>query len=369
MSARRTPSRSATPSSASSRMASGSRHVGSESAMSPPTMKVSSSSGASRHAALRRVSTVNDGPGAVGLDARDAEPLVAGDREPHSAHAVLDARVGLDLLVRRLVRPARAARGRARAAASASCAQTRWPTCGGLNVPPRSPTAPGVSARTWPVALDQVLERAQLAQADRAARVQLLRRVADLGAHAELAAVGEARRGVDVDAGGVDAELERPRGRGVAGHDRLGVARSRSALTCSIASSTRVDDLHGEDRARGTPSAQSSSVASASAARSPRQRRACARRRAARRRRRAARAARRGRNARARRRRARAASRPRCRRPGRCDLGVDDDRARAASRSALGVDVDVAVARRRVDHRHLRDRLTAPSSGPRRRAG
>src|ERR1700683_2015316 len=33
-------------------------------------------------------------------------------------------------------------------------------------------------------AFDQVLERAQLAQADRAARVELLRRVADLGAHA-----------------------------------------------------------------------------------------------------------------------------------------------------------------------------------------
>ena len=66
------------------------------------------------------------------------------------------------------------------------------------------------------VALDQVLERAQLAQADRAAGVQLLRRVADLGAHPELAAVGEARRGVDVDAGRVDAELEGPRGGGVA---------------------------------------------------------------------------------------------------------------------------------------------------------
>ena len=70
------------------------------------------------------------------------------------------------------------------------------------------------------VALDDVLERAQLAQRDRPARVELLGRVADLGAHPELAAVGEARRGVDVDAGRVDALLERARG------DR--VARSRS---------------------------------------------------------------------------------------------------------------------------------------------
>ena len=50
------------------------------------------------------------------------------------------------------------------------------------------------------VAVDDVLERRQLAQADRAAGVQLLGRVADLGAHPELEAVGEAGRGVDVDA-------------------------------------------------------------------------------------------------------------------------------------------------------------------------
>src|SRR5215217_264129 len=93
---------------------------------------------------------------------------------------------------------------------SASCAQTRWARCGGLNVPPSRPTR----ATLWPDlarALDHVFERAQLAQPDRPARVQLLGRVADLGAHAELAAVGEARRRVDVDACGVDAALERPR--------------------------------------------------------------------------------------------------------------------------------------------------------------
>src|SRR4051812_12671101 len=92
--------------------------------------------------------------------------------------------------------------------------------CGGLNVPPRMPTRKA-SAPDLARAVDQVLERAQLAQADRPAGVELLRGVADLGAHAELAAVGEARRGVDVDAGGVDARLERPRRREVGGHDRL----------------------------------------------------------------------------------------------------------------------------------------------------
>src|SRR4051812_15325519 len=99
------------------------------------------------------------------------------------------------------------------------------PTCGGLNVPPRRPiraTAPA-SGADLAVALDQVLERAQLPQPDRPAGVQLLGGVADLGPHAELAAVGEARGGVDVDAGGVDAELERARRRGAARDDRLGV--------------------------------------------------------------------------------------------------------------------------------------------------
>src|ERR1051325_10614014 len=103
--------------------------------------------------------------------------------------------------------------------------------CGGVKVPPRSPTRtsrePGRLATLRPdlaLALDQVLERAELAQADRAAGVQLLRRVADLGAHAELPAVREAGRGVDVHAGGVDAELERPRRVDGARDDRLGVA-------------------------------------------------------------------------------------------------------------------------------------------------
>src|SRR5258705_7644409 len=71
---------------------------------------------------------------------------------------------------------------------------------------------------------DEVLERAQLAQADRPTHVELLGRVADLGAHPELATVGEARRGVYVHAGRVDAELERACAGGVFRDDRLGVA-------------------------------------------------------------------------------------------------------------------------------------------------
>src|SRR5215475_13890856 len=49
------------------------------------------------------------------------------------------------------------------------------------------------------VAVDDVLERGQLAHPNRAAGVQLLGRVADLGPHPVLEAIGEAGRGVDVD--------------------------------------------------------------------------------------------------------------------------------------------------------------------------
>src|SRR4051795_11397015 len=87
------------------------------------------------------------------------------------------------------------------------------------------------SSADVPVAFDEVLERAQLAQPDRSPRVQLLRRVADLRAHPELPAVGEASRRVHIHARGVDTELERPRGSGVERHDRLGVT---AAVTLDV---------------------------------------------------------------------------------------------------------------------------------------
>ena len=60
------------------------------------------------------------------------------------------------------------------------------------------------SAADLAVAPDDVLVGGELAQAHRAARVQLLRRDADLGAEAELLAVGEARRRVHDHRGRVD---------------------------------------------------------------------------------------------------------------------------------------------------------------------
>ena len=210
-SSRPTPSRAAAPIVQSSRMARGSRHWGSEAAMSPPTMKVSWSSGRASWSLLR-VSTVNERPG-TSASAREtpsrSSPATAAS---HSADA--HAR-----------RP-----GRRRPPCAAACAPARSSTRSSPSCDARllradqvadvrrveRPAEQARSAARRPdlaVALDQVLERAQLARADRPAGVQLLGRVADLGAHPELAAVGEARRGVDVHAGGVDAELERPRGR------------------------------------------------------------------------------------------------------------------------------------------------------------
>ena len=127
---------------ASSSTASGSRQVGSEWAMSPPTMKVSSSSGASSCSARSGIDGVRRA-GALGLDARDAEPLVAGHGALAQRHAVLDARVRLDRLVRRRAGPAPAARGRARAGRAPPGRRRDAPMCGGLNVPPSRPTRAG----------------------------------------------------------------------------------------------------------------------------------------------------------------------------------------------------------------------------------
>ena len=211
----------------------------------------------------------------------------------------------------------------------------------------------GAQGRTWPAALDQVLERAQLAQADRAAGVELLGRVADLRAHPELAAVGEARRGVDVDAGGVDLELEGPR------RSRCRPVTIASEwplpwrLMCSIASSTRVDDAdrHLQRQVLGVPvligRGADRQVGDAARAR--------VRRRAASRRRRAARAARAAGTAPATSAWTSSVSAA-LQTPGPLDLGVDDDLLRGVEVGAA-VDVDVAVARGGEDHRHGGDAL------------
>ena len=82
----------------------------------------------------------------------------------------------------------------------------------GSKVPPRMPTPPlrpgAVSSADLAGAAHQVLVGRELAQPHRPARVQAVRADADLGAEAELEAVGEARRGVDEDRGRVDLVQE-----------------------------------------------------------------------------------------------------------------------------------------------------------------
>ena len=216
-------------------------------------------------------------------------------------------------------------------------------------------------ARDVPVALDHVLEGAQLAQPDRPARVQLLGRVADLGAHAELAAVGEARRGVDVDAGRVDAALEGAR-RGAL--SRVTIASEWPepwALTCSIASSTESTTPTASISARNSVS-QSSSVASASvaASASPASARVRPSTRSSTPGLAQGAAATRGRNA---------GATSACtssvsaalHTPGRWVLALRTIRSRRVEVGAR-VDVDVAVARGRVDDRHRRDPFSAAFS-------
>ena len=115
---------------------------------------------------------------------------------------------------------------------SSACAwraSARCPRWGGLNVPPRMPierdarASPAPQARTCPSPSIRYLNVHSSRSPIGPARVQLLRRVADLRAHPELAAVGEARRGVHVHAGRVHAQLKGPRALGVRGHDRLGM--------------------------------------------------------------------------------------------------------------------------------------------------
>src|SRR3546814_4279730 len=82
----------------------------------------------------------------------------------------------------------------------------------------------GCSGAGLAFAVDDELERGELAQAHGAAGVELLGRYADLGAEAELLAVDEAGGGVHDDGGGVDLAGEALCGSQVGGDDRLAVA-------------------------------------------------------------------------------------------------------------------------------------------------
>ena len=130
----------------------------------------------------------------------------------------------------------------------ASRLAARCAACGGSNVPPNSPMRiPGAcggrtrrggcitcakeTAERWsrpdlPGAAHAILEAGELFDADRAAGMQLAGGDADLGAEAELAAVGELRRGVVQHDRRVDFAQELVGGLSVGGDDRVGVMRA-----------------------------------------------------------------------------------------------------------------------------------------------
>src|SRR5262252_1045283 len=110
----------------------------------------------------------------------------------------------------------------------------RWPSCAGLNEPPSRPMRRRVSRGTpgigwyaeikaqssWAkrtLAAHDVLVGRELDQADWPAGMHAVGRDADLGAQAELAAVGELGAGVVHDDGAVDLPQEALGGGGVVG--------------------------------------------------------------------------------------------------------------------------------------------------------
>src|SRR5438034_245277 len=131
----------------------------------------------------------------------------------------------------------------------------RCAACGGLNEPPSRPTRMplvwngigwladcginGATARAalgtktrmrsrprLPGAVDAILEAGQLLGTNRPAGVEFAGGDADLGAEAELAAIGELRRRVMQHDRGVDLVEESLRSASVFGHDRIGVVRA-----------------------------------------------------------------------------------------------------------------------------------------------
>ena len=93
------------------------------------------------------------------------------------------------------------------------------------------------------------LNAGELLDADRPARMQAAGGDADLGAEAELAAVGELRRGIVQHDGRIDLAQEFLRRRRVRGDDRVGVVRA-VMLDVRDRAVDAVDHLGGDDRRR-----------------------------------------------------------------------------------------------------------------------
>src|SRR6266850_2809984 len=155
---------------------------------------------------------------------------------------------------------------------SANRLMARCAACGGLNEPPSRPTrmplvwngiaraadcdcisrvaaCAGLKSRSrLPGAVNAIFEARQLLGADRAAGVEFAGGNADLGAEAELAAIGELRRGVVQHDGGIDLIEEFLRSAGVFRHDRIGMMRAvivdmRDRLVEAVDDSRRDDRI------------------------------------------------------------------------------------------------------------------------------
>src|SRR5580700_8286573 len=102
-------------------------------------------------------------------------------------------------------------------------------------------------AANLPAAPHQVLVAGQLFDADGSARMEFVRADADLGAHAEFAAVGKLSRRVVQHDGAVDPREEALGRRGVLRHDALGMLRT---ILANVGDSA-VDAVHHTHRDDG----------------------------------------------------------------------------------------------------------------------
>src|SRR5690349_6172534 len=148
----------------------------------------------------------------------------------------------------------------------------RCAACGGLKEPPSKPTRmpllwsgiacaaledatatgfnampPTRSRPRLPGPVHAVFEAGELLGADGAAGVEFASGNADLGAEAELAAIGKLRRGIMQHDRRVHLVEEFLRGRRILGHDRVGVARA-VILDVRDRFIDAVDHARGDDR-------------------------------------------------------------------------------------------------------------------------
>src|SRR5262249_40821237 len=124
-------------------------------------------------------------------------------------------------------------------AADRKCRRTSRYAC-------RARAGEGESRTRLTGAEDTILEGGELLDAHRAARVHAAGGDADLGAEAELAAVGELGRGVVQHDRRIDLRHELVRRRLVGGDDRVGVVRA-VALHVGDRLVDAVDDFHRDD--------------------------------------------------------------------------------------------------------------------------